>query len=122
MSKDKRINIEGLLDQIAADAMTRSAAELRAELEDAGVNPDSDRSRAKSIGRNVVERYWATRREALPDSVPEGPAAMQRLLDELLTFPGAPTVAFREQKDLSEHDLRILAENLLELAKKHGDT
>ena len=61
----------------------------------------------------------------LPDVVPEEPAEVRSLLEQLLEMPNAPTEAFtlayRENTGTSENDLRVLTQHLLELLKKeHG--
>jgi len=119
-------HVTQLLDDIARDAMTATEDELRAQLSDAGVDPDGAVLRAKAIGRDAVATVQRNRIASLPDEVPDDPGAVRALLDQLLAMPGAPaegfTMAFRDEEEQSEHDLRLLTSHLLELVKRnHGN-
>ena len=124
--KDLSKHIAQLLDDIARDAVTATEAELRAQLSDAGIDPDRALFKAKSIAKDVVASVRRNRIASLPDEVPDDPSAVRELLDRLLAMPGAPsegfTMAFRDKEEQSEHDLRLLTGHLLELIKKeHGN-
>lgn len=124
--KDTKIRIQPLLDDIAAQSMTSTEQQLRANLQDAGLNPDTEIQNLKSIASKAIEAYRRERFDALPDIVPEDPTAMRTLLDQLLALPNTPQeafmLAFREDTGQSENDIRLLTENLLELLKKHYDS
>lgn len=118
--------IMAFLDELAVSALGASEDQLRADHADAGIDPNDEISRLKAMAMRHVDAYRRRRRDALPDAVPDDPGATRALLDELLSFPNAPkdafTMAFREKKKSSEHDLRVLTENLLELMKKQDDS
>lgn len=124
-SRDKRWHVTELLDDIAIEALVASEEELRTQLSEAGVDPDRAISDARSIGANVVASFQRGRIASLPDDVPEDPTAVRSLLDQLLAMPDVSaqglTLAFREGKEQSDHDVKLLTKHLLELVKrKHG--
>ncbi len=123
--KERKVHVVPLLEDIAAESMASSDAELRERLVDAGVNPDSEIQKFKAISRSAVTSLRRQRIDMLPDVVPEEPAEVRSLLEQLLEMPNAPTEAFtlayRDNKGTSENDLRVLTQHLLELLKKeHG--
>ena len=123
--KARKVHVVPLLEDIAAESMASSDAELRERLVDAGVNPDSEIQKFKAISRSAVTSLRRQRIDMLPDVVPEEPAEVRSLLEQLLWMPNAPseafTLAYRDNKGTSENDLRVLTQHLLELLKKeHG--
>lgn len=123
--KERKVDVVPLLEDIAAESMASSDAELRERLVDAGVNPDSEIQKFKAISRSAVTSLRRQRIDMLPDVVPEEPAEVRSLLEQLLWMPNAPseafTLAYRDNKGTSENDLRVLTQHLLELLKKeHG--
>lgn len=123
--KERKVHVVPLLEDIAAESMASSDAELRERLVDAGVNPDSEIQTFKAISRSAVTSLRRQRIDMLPDVVPEEPAEVRSLLEQLLEMPNAPseafTLAYRDNKGTSENDLRVLTQHLLELLKKeHG--
>lgn len=123
--KERKVHVVPLLEDIAAESMASSDAELRVRLVDAGVNPDSEIQTFKAISRSAVTSLRRQRIDMLPDVVPEEPAEVRSLLEQLLEMPNAPseafTLAYRDNKGTSENDLRVLTQHLLELLKKeHG--
>ena len=122
---ERKVHVVPLLEDIAAESMASSDAELRERLVDAGVNPDSEIQTFKAISRSAVTSLRRQRIDMLPDVVPEEPAEVRSLLEQLLEMPNAPseafTLAYRDNKGTSENDLRVLTQHLLELLKKeHG--
>ena len=123
--KERKVHVVPLLEDIAAESMASSDAELRERLVDAGVNPDSEIQKFKAISGSAVTSLRRQRIDMLPDVVPEEPAEVRSLLEQLLEMPNAPseafTLAYRDNKGTSENDLRVLTQHLLELLKKeHG--
>ena len=122
---ERKVHVVPLLEDIAAESMASGDAELRERLVDAGVNPDSEIQTFKAISRSAVTSLRRQRIDMLPDVVPEEPAEVRSLLEQLLEMPKAPseafTLAFRDNKGTSENDLRVLTQHLLELLKKEHD-
>lgn len=113
-----------LLNDIAADAIAASDAELREQLLDAGVDPDAEIRKFRQIGEQAAVQLRAQRIEALPDDVPEDPIEVKVLLNQLLAMPGAPsegfTLAYRDNNGTTDNDTRVLTLHLLELLKKQN--
>jgi len=123
--KKSKVQVVPLLDDIAVEAVAANEFELREQLLDAGLDPDAEIAKFRAIGEAAASQLRAQRIAALPDEVPEDPAEVRALLDQLLAMPNAPseafTVAFRDNRGATERDTRVLTENLLELLKKpHG--
>lgn len=123
---DRKERMKDLLDQLAASVMTKSEEELRKELKEAGVNPDQEITRLRNLMTATVDSYRTAQIRELPDAVPEDASSMHELLDQLMNFPGIPkdqfAGGFRDKKDLSENDLRVITENLLKLIKRRDET
>lgn len=121
----QKVHVVSLLDDIAAESIGSSEAQLRERLADAGLDPDSEIQKFKVISQKTVASLRRQRIDMLPDAVPEDPAKVRSLLEQLLAMPSAPsegfTLAYRENVGTSENDLRLLTQHLLELLKKqHG--
>lgn len=121
----RKVHVVPLLDDIAAESIGSSEAELRERLVDAGVDPDSEIQKFKVISQKAVANLRQQRIDTLPNVVPEDPAEVRSLLEQLLAMPSAPsegfTLAYRDNAGTSENDLRLLTQHLLELLKKqHG--
>ena len=122
---ERKVQVVNLLDDIAAGSIAASETELREQLVDAGVDPDDELRKIKMVSQSAIKGLRKHRIELLPDVVPEDPEKVRSLLDQLLAMPSAPseafTLAFRENTDTSERDIRLLTKHLLELLKKqHG--
>ena len=91
MTDEKRKTSVGpFLDGVAAQSMTSSDAQLRENLIDAGVEPEAEIERFKSIAQRQLKAYRRHRLEERPDVVPDDPIAMCALLEQLLALPSAP--------------------------------
>lgn len=122
--KEPKVQVVPLLDDIAADAIAASEAELREQLLDAGVDPDTEIQKFRQIGEQAAAQLRAQRIEALPDEVPEDPIEVRALLNRLLAMPNAPsegfTLAYRDNNGTTDNDTRVLTQHLLELLKKQN--
>ena len=118
----ERQTMKQLLDEVAAASWAKSTEELWADLREVEPDPESRIARLQQIISKQVADHRQSVLDSLLGPLPESAAELRALLGQLEKIFGVEESgligAFREAKDLSASDLKVMIENLLSLHRE----